>query len=781
MTKLRRGAILAVVSAVTLAAASASGQTRSWVHNAQAGFDTGEKKSVVVTSQGDLRLARGLKTIVADDGGTAIITSLVEAADGTLVIGTAVPARVITLTPGATAPVVLADLPDETMVTTVLVDQAGRIVVGTSGETAKVLRYPPAGGEPESLLDDKDTQHVWDIVAGPKGELFIATGPEGKLFVLKPDAELAELAFDFEEDNLLSLAADATGRLFVGTDPRGLVYRFDVAGQGKPVVLFDAAEPEIAALAIDADGNLLVAAGAPSEGGEGMGNGSRLGVPDGEGKGAHPKPAPGFPEEPAPPAPNPGPPIPGQPPEPEPKTDEPNQRAPQPGASLDISSFLAEGPNGFPGAVIRLPIPDKSTTPPSPNTEGSALYRIDREGFVGELYRGAPSIFSMVEKDGVVLLGTDNDAAIIEVDTRRDEVSEIARGDGSEVTALLRRKDGTVVVGVSHGGSVSALSPGVAAEGAFTSEVLDAAHTARFGVVRLDGTLPEGSSVTLSARSGNTEEPTESGWTAWSDPLPAGRFVKPVLPPGRFFQYRLTLKPGAKGESPVAREVEVAYRVPNMAPRIGSVEVAVSGGERSAESGTHSAIALPTHAIGGTSLSWEADDSNGDTLEYSLDYRPVGETDWRPLRGKLTETAFDWDAREVPDGRYQVRVVADDAPSNVPGEQRRTSRLSAVFIIDHTAPRFTKPVATAAVGEVTIKGQVRDATGVIKSVGYRIGSEQQWRNAAAGDKLFDSPSEDFTVVLRDLAPGRHVIRLRVTDGSGNEGFETVVVEVPAAK
>ena len=76
MTKLRRGAILAVVSAVTLAAASASGQTRSWVHNAQAGFDTGEKKSVVVTSQGDLRLARGLKTIVADDGGTAIITSL---------------------------------------------------------------------------------------------------------------------------------------------------------------------------------------------------------------------------------------------------------------------------------------------------------------------------------------------------------------------------------------------------------------------------------------------------------------------------------------------------------------------------------------------------------------------------------------------------------------------------------------------------------------------------------------------------------------------------------
>ena len=66
-----------------------------------------------------------------------------------------------------------------------------------------------------------------------------------------------DAVFDPEETLALSLAADPSGRLYVGTGHEGKIFRVDSSGQGK--LLFQASEPEILALAWGPDGALYAA------------------------------------------------------------------------------------------------------------------------------------------------------------------------------------------------------------------------------------------------------------------------------------------------------------------------------------------------------------------------------------------------------------------------------------------------------------------------------------------------------------------------------------------
>jgi len=62
---------------------------------------------------------------------------------------------------------------------------------------------------------------------------------------------------------------------------------------------------------------------------------------------------------------------------------------------------------------------------------------------------------------------------------------------------------------------------------------------------------------------------------------------------------------------------------------------------------------------------WAAHDDNGDDLFFSLSARD-GETVWRLLKDGITDKAYSFDATLIPDGGYQIKVVASDAPSHTP-------------------------------------------------------------------------------------------------------------------
>ena len=67
---------------------------------------------------------------------------------------------------------------------------------------------------------------------------------------------------------------------------------------------------------------------------------------------------------------------------------------------------------------------------------------------------------------------------------------------------------------------------------------------------------------------------------------------------------------------------------------------------------------------GARSFQWQAEDRNGDTLEYSIYYRPLNETTFRLLKDKLRDNFYTIDGATLADGRYIIKIIASDAPDN---------------------------------------------------------------------------------------------------------------------
>ncbi|MFN4242973.1 MAG: hypothetical protein ACK4PI_07020 [Tepidisphaerales bacterium] len=772
------GLLAALLLACPLAAA---GQTRTWTHGTEADFRQATLERVVVANTGEVRLSRQLTPVLPDTGDIPLVMSLAEAPDGTVYVGTGPSGRVLSVRADGGVEELLRLEPGE-MATAVHVRSDGSLLVGVSGTTARLLHLTPNGTR-DLLADVADLagnppSYIWAIlaVAGPEGGIYIATGPHGLLLRLPEGAERPQRFVELEEDNLLCLAATADNALLVGTDPRGLVYRIDLASKARRVLL-DAPQDEVVAVRVGREGRVYVAAASPA------GDDTQASIPDrGQPDGLAMPVLPEFPDNLRPPPPTPrgfgvSPGQPAPPNSPPPNSPPPNSSNPNSPPTAEPQGVEPDAPppeppsaepeSASPRADESSSTPRPITSPPSPDDQPrSAVYQIDPEGFSTELLTLPASIRDLELHENTLFIATGPGGQLYELELTTDEVTVAARAEADHLTRLLLRRDGSLLVGTGDTGSVVQLGTRFASDGTLTSHVLDAGHAARFGMIRLDGTLPEGTAVRVSARSGNTDEPTESGWSSWSDPVPVERFTPAGAPVGRYFQYRLTLQSSPDGSAtPSVREVEVAYRIPNLPPKVTSVQAQRAEGDN----------ATPTQ----WTLKWEADDANGDSLRYRVEYRPVNDPMWRPLREDLKETELTWDTREIPDGRYQIRVVAEDALSNPPETGRRGARASRAFLVDNTPPRFGTPRVITAGAAVTVRIPVVDGAGVVRELAYRVGASEEWRPAEAGDTLFDSPQEEAVVVLRGLPPGRHVVSLRAKDDSANESFETVIVSVPA--
>ncbi len=86
---------------------------------------------------------------------------------------------------------------------------------------------------------------------------------------------------------------------------------------------------------------------------------------------------------------------------------------------------------------------------------------------------------------------------------------------------------------------------------------------------------------------------------------------------------------------------------------------------------------------------WAAHDDNGDDLTFSLYLRGDGEHVWRLLKDNITEKAYSFDQTLIPDGGYQMRVVASDAPSHTPADALTGEKISERFEVDTTPPVIT--------------------------------------------------------------------------------------------
>src|SRR5207248_2238218 len=106
-----------------------------------------------------------------------------------------------------------------------------------------------------------DAAHVWDVAEDAAGNLYAATGDEGKIYKVAP-AGTVTVAYASDDSQVLCLKAAADGTVYAGTGPGGKVIR--LTADGTATVLYRTGESYVWSLALDEEGKCLYAGTGPS-------------------------------------------------------------------------------------------------------------------------------------------------------------------------------------------------------------------------------------------------------------------------------------------------------------------------------------------------------------------------------------------------------------------------------------------------------------------------------------------------------------------------------------
>jgi len=326
--------------------------------------------------------------------------------------------------------------------------------------------------------------------------------------------------------------------------------------------------------------------------------------------------------------------------------------------------------------------------------------------------------------------------------------------------------------------------------------VKDTKFVSHWGVLAWRGDAPAGSSLEFFSRAGNSDRPDQT-WSDWAGPYHDSSGSPIQNPPARYIQWKAVFH-NTGTASPTLNDVTVSYLNQNLPPQIHSLNVSTAG-DRTGPSGAISypgaagtgGVAISAGAAmsfsgsaassGGagkspTTLSWQADDPNGDQLVYSLFVKSEDEQEWHLVKDKLHLTSFTLEPQSLADGKYVARLVASDEESNPPSTARKTELLSAPFWIDNTPPAVSVVKQTVTEDGAEVLFRAEDATSPLRAAETATDSGE-WNDLLSDDGVVDSRLETFTVRVHNLKPGEHIIALRASDTAGNVGVGKAVVRI----
>lgn len=456
-----------------------------------------------------------------------------------------------------------------------------------------------------------------------------------------------------------------------------------------------------------------------------------------------------------------------------------------PGSGADNGGGM-QGPGSGTASAVR-PKPMRSQ---GPKKQGNAVYRIDPEGFVAEVFRETVMVLKLAftSNGKQLLIATGNEGQIYRLNPATEETANLVDLESQQVMNMLivppaardaNAGSGQVLFCTANPAQLVRMTDGVAAEGTFTSRSFDAEQISLFGMLNLVADLPEGTSVQVQTRTGNVADPEQAPWTTWSEPQMfhaddgseplAPRSMKVPSPPARFLQYKLTLA-GDGEQTPTIDKVAMTYVMPNLKPVVESLRAEYPDNMRSQQN----ELSPPSTVM---DVQWQASDPNEDRLLYTVQYQPAGSDKWLLMGEDLQQTRFDWQTQRVPDGRYILRLTATDRLDNPPDMARQTVRRSDPLVVDNTPPAIEKLSKTTDSSKITFTGTAADDLTAIRSIGYILDDQESYVQILPKDLIFDSTTEPFSFSIDDLSPGPHVVTVRAVDGRGNARYESILFEV----
>jgi hypothetical protein len=761
---------LVALGALAIAAAAQPALAQSthlWTQSKLEDFEKGTPQGVALTSDGHLREGPALNDVLTTP--STFVWSVAVDKNGAAYLGTASPATVLrvgldgktftlfetkdlsvqvvrlgpdgalyaaTLPSGkvyrlkADATVTLNDA-NTPLVFDAAVSERNEADKAASGDKAEAKA--PEGKTDEARTDVK-SHYVWDMTFDSAGRLYVATGGPGAVYrvIAGQTGARWEEFFKSDEAHIRCLAWDKKGNLIAGSDGSGLVYQIDP--QGKGYVLFEAPKREITAVAVAANGTIYAAS---------VGDKSH----------------------------NPLPPLPVQ-------------------GQGSITITVVQ-----PGSLAAA---NSSTSLP----EGSEIYALTPAS--GNSAQAPRKLWS--GKDEIVYALAARADGLLALTGNRGRVFKIADDGSFADVAHLQAQQGLSLADAENGLLIGSGNTGklmrfgaAAGQHEYASDVLDAGALARYGRVEVE---PGSTGYELWTRTGNVEQPVRGrndwGWSDWQ-PLKDGSVASP---PGRFLEWKAVLHADATLGS-----VGVNYLPVNSAPVVDELMV-VPGARVNAQAQAQNqpgavSIAFPSANQGVTvtfdgnaaaplqavkdrtaiTVRWAAHDDDSDDLIYGLYLRGDGEKVWRLLKDQITDKFFSFDATLIPDGGYEIKVVASDSPSHTPGDALTGAKVSERFEVDTTPPVVSGLTASAeASPRVTFDAE--DAFSPIAHAEYALDAGT-WQFIEPVGGLSDSKREHYDVRLPakelDGKAGEHLITVRVYDRHDNVGVAKAVFTVPAKK
>lgn len=623
-------------------------------------------------------------------------------------------------------------------------DRVGNLYLGT-GPDGRILRLSPSGSQ--AVLFAVEEPMVTALALTADGDLLAGTAPEGRIYRIPPDGK-GKLWCETGERYVWSLAIGRKGEVYAGTGEQGILFRVD--GTGKATPLFDSDESHIMTIHVLEDGAILA-------GGAGRGLLYRV-EPDGKALVLH-------------------------------DDDLPEVRSVVPERDGSILAALVASPEPEPrppavriqvagaepqagGAELPPDIEGRSGQPMQGVIEGLPSYReeagrrlrgkvvrIGRDGAVTELWRStseAPYCLGL-DTAGRAYFGAGEPARLYRVDPE-GEIALLGTLREAQVTGLATVR-GALLAVTSNPAGAYRLDDDPPGTGTYVSEPYDAGAVARWGSIRwrVEG---KAGRVELQTRTGNSADP-DGSWSAWSEPLadPDGSPIP--SPEGRFLQWRARVA-GSGPEPTRVASVTVTFVPRNRPPSAREFRMEGDGASVS----------------GNASFRWSASDPDADPLLAEVQYRRLGTKEWiagarLDLVPKPSEKAVNddpswrdgkaaWDTNSVDEGVYEVRLWLTDQPANAPGEGKEASaELPLPVVVDRSPPRLEARRGKGGGVEVT----VTDTLSAISRLEV-VSEGRVLFSARPLDGACDGPREVFVLSAADAGePGSKT--LRAVDAAGN--------------
>jgi hypothetical protein len=726
-------ALFLSIASYGLFSASAGGPI-FWRINTRAEVEKGDPQGLTISETGAMTLAPTVAEVF--DTKQAYIWSATADNAGNIYLGTGHEGRVYKVDAAGKGSLLYKTA--ELDVMAIVCDKQGNVYAGTAPD-GKVYRITPSG-EAKVFFDPK-TKYIWSMAFDQQGRLLVGTGDKGVIFRVAPDGKGAPFV-NTSQTNITTLNVDGAGNLIAGADPGGLILR--IAPDGKAFTLFDSSQREIRDVAIARNGDIYALALSESA----SGGGANAATP------AAPTTAPAV------------------------------QGGDEGGVTITISDMQVVDSSG--GSST------SSTSGSSGGQSKAALYKLDASGASTLLWDSkdaAAFSLNLDRSEQRVIVGSGQKGRIFSA-SEGQKPSLLAQLSEGQTSRFVRSRD-QLFAATSNLGKLFKLSDDVGTSGVYTSAVRDAQITTQWGRVAWVG---EGS-IEVQTRSGNTANP-DSTWSDWSPPASSADGAAIQSPAARFLQWKATLKKTGAAASPRLREVTVSYLPKNIAPRITSITVLpagvslqalpqpiadaggdASGADASAAGGVIQQI--PPRRLfqrGAISLQWQAEDRNGDTMEYSIFYKAANSAgDFYPLKTATRDNYFTVDPNALPDGRYIFKVQVTDGLSN-PGNLALSDEQETEAVeIDNAPPVVSAEAPRLNNLTLEIVFRASDAVSIIRRAEYQLDGGA-WKSIFPVDGIADSKQEEFRVSLTLPDAKRHTVAFRAFDANSNVGSAQVPIE-----